>query len=71
MNSVKKIKSHLFIKFDPLITKKNLFFVLYKGPFSTSQKNGSRNSVAVSLMLCREFMAVYCENRTETRNYTV
>jgi hypothetical protein len=28
-------------------------------------------SVAVSLMLYRDFMAVYCENRTETRNYAV
>ena len=29
MNSVKKIKSHLFIKFDPLITKNtySLFYI--------------------------------------------
>jgi hypothetical protein len=58
------------MKFDPLVTE-TLIFVLYKCPFSISQKNGGRNSVALSLMLFRGFMAAYCENRTETRNYTV
>jgi len=33
-----KIESHLLMKFGPLVTK-TLFFVLYKGPFSKSQKN--------------------------------
>ena len=38
----------------------NLFFDLRKDPFSTSQKNGGRNSIALSLILCGEFMAVCC-----------